>query len=295
MRCSRHANIETDLSCGRCGTPICPRCLVQTDVGIRCPRCASPARRNLFAVILGWLVLLPLWQAIFRPKILQLLFVTATALVWLIIIGGIIGAAVGGGEKKSQSASQAVQANSTAQSNPAVPPTAVQETTPTPLAAECSTGTLCASSGDFLLLISGIDRNWQRPPPGQYELAQNPDPGFHLVRVEATLTVTKDGAHEVDPTNLALLDPLGAQQSSNPFFGSACRSESSFQKLVLSTGQSRGPEPFCFEAAGPTDGPLTLRWFTLGALAITEMSCVQVFPLPPKCKESSSLVEIPLP
>lgn len=27
--------------CGRCGTPICPRCLVQTPVGARCRPCAN--------------------------------------------------------------------------------------------------------------------------------------------------------------------------------------------------------------------------------------------------------------
>lgn len=44
MECARHPGTETGLSCGRCGTPICPRCLVMTDVGGRCPDCA-PARK----------------------------------------------------------------------------------------------------------------------------------------------------------------------------------------------------------------------------------------------------------
>lgn len=44
MQCARHPNIETELTCGRCGTPICPRCVVFTDVGARCPTCA-PARK----------------------------------------------------------------------------------------------------------------------------------------------------------------------------------------------------------------------------------------------------------
>ncbi len=45
IRCARHPNIETGLACGRCGTPICPRCMVMTDVGARCPTCAP--RRKL--------------------------------------------------------------------------------------------------------------------------------------------------------------------------------------------------------------------------------------------------------
>ncbi len=44
MQCARHPNVETGLSCGRCETPICPRCAVFTDVGARCPTCA-PARK----------------------------------------------------------------------------------------------------------------------------------------------------------------------------------------------------------------------------------------------------------
>ncbi|MEX0800415.1 MAG: B-box zinc finger protein [Dehalococcoidia bacterium] len=40
MQCARHPKVETELSCGRCETPICPRCAVFTDVGARCPSCA---------------------------------------------------------------------------------------------------------------------------------------------------------------------------------------------------------------------------------------------------------------
>ena len=41
MQCARHSSVETELACGKCGTPICPRCLVQTPVGARCPTCAN--------------------------------------------------------------------------------------------------------------------------------------------------------------------------------------------------------------------------------------------------------------
>ncbi len=40
MKCATHPKIETNLRCGKCGKPICPRCLVQTLVGARCPDCA---------------------------------------------------------------------------------------------------------------------------------------------------------------------------------------------------------------------------------------------------------------
>lgn len=42
--CATHPNVETALQCGKCGTYICPRCLVQTPVGARCRECARLRR-----------------------------------------------------------------------------------------------------------------------------------------------------------------------------------------------------------------------------------------------------------
>ncbi|MCD6299703.1 MAG: B-box zinc finger protein [Dehalococcoidales bacterium] len=41
MKCAFHPDVETNLRCGKCGKPICPKCLVQTPVGARCPDCAG--------------------------------------------------------------------------------------------------------------------------------------------------------------------------------------------------------------------------------------------------------------
>lgn len=38
--CARHPDVETGLRCGSCDELICPRCMVQTPVGARCPSCA---------------------------------------------------------------------------------------------------------------------------------------------------------------------------------------------------------------------------------------------------------------
>ena len=48
--CVRHPQVETYLRCSRCGTPICPRCLVQTPVGARCPECANISRVPTFDI-----------------------------------------------------------------------------------------------------------------------------------------------------------------------------------------------------------------------------------------------------
>ena len=41
MKCAAHPDVETNLRCGKCGTLICPRCMVMTPVGARCPNCAG--------------------------------------------------------------------------------------------------------------------------------------------------------------------------------------------------------------------------------------------------------------
>jgi membrane associated rhomboid family serine protease len=39
--CYRHSTRETGVSCSNCGRPICPDCMTPTQVGMRCPECAS--------------------------------------------------------------------------------------------------------------------------------------------------------------------------------------------------------------------------------------------------------------
>jgi hypothetical protein len=43
-RCATHPSVETELTCGKCGKPICPKCLVYTPVGARCRECAQVRR-----------------------------------------------------------------------------------------------------------------------------------------------------------------------------------------------------------------------------------------------------------
>ena len=49
LTCARHPGVETGLRCASCGTPICPSCLVQTPVGMKCKTCASHASGALFS------------------------------------------------------------------------------------------------------------------------------------------------------------------------------------------------------------------------------------------------------
>lgn len=50
MQCATHPSVETELTCGRCGKPICPRCLVHTPVGARCRECANVRRLPTYHV-----------------------------------------------------------------------------------------------------------------------------------------------------------------------------------------------------------------------------------------------------
>lgn len=50
MKCATHPNVETNLSCGKCGKPICPRCMVQTPVGARCRECARLHKLPTFQI-----------------------------------------------------------------------------------------------------------------------------------------------------------------------------------------------------------------------------------------------------
>lgn len=50
MKCATHPDVETNLTCGKCGRPICPRCMVETPVGARCPTCARVQKLPTYQV-----------------------------------------------------------------------------------------------------------------------------------------------------------------------------------------------------------------------------------------------------
>jgi hypothetical protein len=57
MHCARHPREETAITCASCGTPICPRCMVSTPVGMKCPDCGKVKNSVLFKVSPGRLML----------------------------------------------------------------------------------------------------------------------------------------------------------------------------------------------------------------------------------------------
>jgi hypothetical protein len=44
VTCANHPKVETGVRCSDCGKPICPDCMVQSAVGIKCRECARMPR-----------------------------------------------------------------------------------------------------------------------------------------------------------------------------------------------------------------------------------------------------------
>ncbi len=80
--CARHPRVETYLRCGRCDTPICPRCLVQTPVGARCRDCANVRTLPTFNVT-------PVYFA--RAQTAALLSGAGAGAIWAFVIPGFLG------------------------------------------------------------------------------------------------------------------------------------------------------------------------------------------------------------
>jgi hypothetical protein len=99
--CARHPTVETALRCSKCETPICPRCLVPTPVGARCPDCAQIRRiptynisgetyaRAIAAAAIGGVVLGGVW-AFLDPLTYGLLLAALAGLALGYGIGGLI-------------------------------------------------------------------------------------------------------------------------------------------------------------------------------------------------------------
>ena len=73
MRCATHPDIETNLRCGKCDKPICPKCTIQTPVGARCRECARLRRIPTYNITAAQYV---------RAIVVALVLGIATGIVW---------------------------------------------------------------------------------------------------------------------------------------------------------------------------------------------------------------------
>lgn len=90
--CAEHPSVETYLRCGRCGRPICPRCLIQTPVGARCRTCARVRRLPVYDVRPRFLLrgaAAGLAAAILGGVVVH--FIPGLGLFFLLLVGGLYG------------------------------------------------------------------------------------------------------------------------------------------------------------------------------------------------------------
>lgn len=97
--CPRDSGVETNLRCGQCGDPICPRCMVYAPVGSKCPDCASIGGPVMFKVTQNDLIRIGILAGLAALGIGVASAVTLVALwsldilagvnssIWLIVVG----------------------------------------------------------------------------------------------------------------------------------------------------------------------------------------------------------------
>ena len=81
-RCYWHSEVETRLSCSRCGKPICPQCLVQVPVGIRCRDCGRVSRMPTYDVSPSYLA---------RAVAVAVAVAVGGGILWALVSGSFLG------------------------------------------------------------------------------------------------------------------------------------------------------------------------------------------------------------
>ncbi|MGD9117151.1 MAG: B-box zinc finger protein [Dehalococcoidia bacterium] len=98
MKCAYHPDVETNLSCGKCGKPICPKCMVETPVGARCPDCAKTTKLPTYRLSARHYLIAAgtaLGMAIVTSLVWGVLRAVLPYIIVNIILGGGVGFAVG--------------------------------------------------------------------------------------------------------------------------------------------------------------------------------------------------------
>ncbi|MCI0856748.1 MAG: hypothetical protein J4N98_08660 [Chloroflexi bacterium] len=88
MQCAAHPSVETELACGKCEKPICPKCLHYTPVGVRCRECANLKRLPQYELSIAYVA---------RGLGAALVVGAVAGAIWGVIPFGFIGLLVGGG------------------------------------------------------------------------------------------------------------------------------------------------------------------------------------------------------
>jgi hypothetical protein len=176
-------------------------------------------------VILEWLVLLPLWRRIFKPKVIQGFFAAGTALVWLIVIIAVASSGGGDGEGEPAARAQASPTVAAAAESPTAEVPAEEETpevqetpeeaeTPEPPPIErivAGVPGAVAEAEDVRITLSQIVDPWVSD-----NMFIEPASGKRFVSFEVTIE-QMDGSHLASDFNFQLTDAEGF--ASDPTFG----------------------------------------------------------------------------
>ncbi len=98
--CYRHPQTETALRCNKCNKLICPKCANRTPVGFRCPDCIREAEDKFYSgtnfdYVLAAVISFPL-SLIVAGLFTAILGSLGFFIIWIILIGGAIVAAIAG-------------------------------------------------------------------------------------------------------------------------------------------------------------------------------------------------------
>ncbi len=88
MQCAAHSSVETELACGKCEKPICPKCLHYTPVGVKCRECANLKPLPQFELSIAYVA---------RGLGAALVVGAVSGAIWGVIPFGFIGLMVGAG------------------------------------------------------------------------------------------------------------------------------------------------------------------------------------------------------
>lgn len=80
--CHWHPEVETALSCSRCGKDVCTQCMVQAPVGIRCRECGRAVRPPTFDVQPGYYA---------RAIVVAVAVAIGGGLLWVLIVKSVFG------------------------------------------------------------------------------------------------------------------------------------------------------------------------------------------------------------
>lgn len=90
--CVNHPSVMTVVACGKCGSHICPKCMIFTPVGVRCRTCAQVRKAPQFDVSADRLTLAAL-AGLVTSVVAWLIALEAFFFIWLLSI--LVGLAVG--------------------------------------------------------------------------------------------------------------------------------------------------------------------------------------------------------